>query len=146
MRRAHRERPHEHSEPDTNSSVSQSRQCCVLQGFRDSLSDDSSPRKVNAYDPTLKFIESVASEILHTEQQVSCPWDPTLELDLPHLLGQKYLLAANFKNNEELLPHVIIQFWHVLAILPEGSAFVSVYESGSTDSTGAPFNLGCFSF
>lgn len=92
---------------------------------------------MNAYDPTLKFIESVAAEIVQTERQVHCPWDPTLELDLPHLNGQKYLLAANFKNNEELLPHAIIQFWHLLAILPEGSAFVSVYESGSTDSTGS---------
>ena len=54
------------------------------------------------------------------------------------LKGRKYLIAANFKDNEELLPHVIVQIWHLLAILPQGSAFLSIYESGSSDSTGAP--------
>ena len=51
---------------------------------------------------------------------------------------QRVLLAANMHNNEELLPHYIAQLVHVLSLLPLGSAFLSIYESGSTDATGAP--------
>ena len=65
-----------------------------------------------------------------------CKWDPSLEADMRQLKGRKYLLAANFRDNEDLLPHVIVQLWHLLAILPQGSVFVSVYESNSEDSTG----------
>ena len=48
----------------------------------------------------------------------------------------KVLIAANMHNNEELLPHYIAQLVHVLSLLPYGSAFLSVYESGSNDGTG----------
>ena len=78
----------------------------------------------------------MATHLSNLEKEVSCPWDPSLEADLPLLKGQKYLIAANFRNNEDLLPHAIVQIWHLLAILPQGSAFVSIYESDSTDSTG----------
>lgn len=88
------------------------------------------------YDPVFKHVESVATHLSSLGHQVSCAWDPSLEADLPLLKGQKYLIAANFRNNEDLLPHVIVQLWHLLAILPQGSAFVSIYESGSIDSTG----------
>jgi alpha-1,3-mannosyltransferase len=47
------------------------------------------------------------------------------------------LVAANMHNNEEVLPHFIIQLVHLFAVLPQDSAFLSIYESGSTDSTGA---------
>lgn len=116
--------------------------CLHVQGFKETLLEDVGG-SANAYDPTYKFIESVAAEIVQTEQQVLCHWDPTLEADLPRLSGKKFLLAANFRNNEELLPHAIVQFWHLLALLPEGSAFVSIYESGSTDSTGWCLYLCC---
>ena len=39
-------------------------------------------------------------------------------------------------NNEEVLPHFILQLIHLFAVLPPETAFLSVYESGSTDSTG----------
>lgn len=83
-----------------------------------------------------KHVESVAAQLSQLERQVACPWDPSLEADLPLLKGRKYLIAANFRNNEELLPHVIVQIWHLLAILPQGSTFLSIYESDSSDSTG----------
>jgi hypothetical protein len=41
-------------------------------------------------------------------------------------------------NNEDVLPHFIIQLVHLFAVLPPETAFLSVYESGSTDSTGRP--------
>ena len=47
------------------------------------------------------------------------------------------LLAANVHNNEELLPHFILQLSHLLSVLPHGTAFLSVYESGSSDASGA---------
>lgn len=81
-------------------------------------------------------MESLVTQLQATEEMVGCGWDASLEADLRQLKGHKYLLAANFRNNEGLLPHVIVQLWHLLAILPQGSVFVSVYESGSEDSTG----------
>ena len=51
---------------------------------------------------------------------------------------KRVLLAANMHDNEELLPHYVAQLIHVLALLPPGSAFLSIYESGSTDATGQP--------
>lgn len=47
------------------------------------------------------------------------------------------LLAANVHNNEDLLPHFILQLSHLLSVLPYGTAFLSVYESGSSDASGA---------
>jgi hypothetical protein len=96
------------------------------------------------YDPVFKHVESVAAQLSQLEKQVSCPWDPTLEADLPLLKGRRYLIAANFRNNEELLPHVIVQIWHLLAILPQGSTFLSIYESDSSDSTGAVAAVATF--
>lgn len=47
------------------------------------------------------------------------------------------LLAANVRDSEELLPHFILQLVHLLAVLPRGTAFLSIYESGSSDASGA---------
>lgn len=49
-------------------------------------------------------------------------------------------------NNEDVLPHFIIQLVHLFAVLPPETAFLSVYESGSTDSTGGwcPLQPVCF--
>ena len=107
-----------------------------MQGFKEWAAETGDAQGDGEYDPVFKHVESVATHLSNLEKQVSCPWDPTLEADLLLLKGQKYLIAANFRNNEDLLPHLIVQLWHLLAILPQGSAFVSVYESGSTDSTG----------
>ena len=107
-----------------------------LQGFKEWSADAGDGSGDGEYDPVFKHVESVATHLSNLETQVSCPWDASLESDLPLLKGQKYLIAANFRDNEDLLPHLIVQLWHLLAILPQGSAFVSIYESGSTDSTG----------
>lgn len=64
---------------------------------------------------------------------VDCIEDPSLQ-PLPN--GQRLLVASNLHNNEDLLPHYILQLLHVLVQLPEGSAYVSIYESGSTDRSG----------
>ena len=45
-------------------------------------------------------------------------------------------MAANMHNNEEVLPHFILQLIHLFAVLPPETAFLSIYESGSKDSTG----------
>lgn len=66
----------------------------------------------------------------------SCvPEDSTL------LLAERYLVAANMHNNEEVLPHFILQLIHLFAVLPPDTAFLSIYESGSKDSTGVPAEL-----
>jgi alpha-1,3-mannosyltransferase len=46
------------------------------------------------------------------------------------------LLASNLHQNEALLPHYILQLLELLVGIPQGSAHVSIYESGSTDKTG----------
>ena len=66
---------------------------------------------------------------------VSCKMDSTLLLDTSDS-DNKVLLAANMHNNEDLLPHFTLQMLDLLSKLPLGSAFLSIYESGSTDSTG----------
>ena len=66
---------------------------------------------------------------------VSCVWDDSLNGDRSHFSEKTVFIAANFRDNEEVLPHLIIQIWHTVALLPEGQAFISIYESGSTDNT-----------
>lgn len=65
----------------------------------------------------------------------SCAWDLSLSLDIVDK-GRKVLLAANMHNNEDLLPHFTLQLLHFLTTAPSDSAFLSIYESGSTDTTG----------
>lgn len=56
-------------------------------------------------------------------------------------------LASNLHNNEDLLPHYILQLLQLIVSLPVGSSYVSIYESGSTDQTGGnlqrPMSLRC---
>lgn len=66
---------------------------------------------------------------------IECIVDPALP-DSVH--GQKLFLASNLHNNEDLLPHYILQLLQLIVRLPLGSCYVSIYESGSTDQTGAP--------
>ena len=54
--------------------------------------------------------------------------------------GSKVLVAANLHNSGALMPHYTLQLLALLAALPRGTAFLSVYESGSTDDTGTPFS------
>ena len=62
-------------------------------------------------------------------------WWPTQCMFWP-FPAERYLVAANMHNNEEVLPHFILQLIHLFAVLPPETAFLSIYESGSTDSTG----------
>ena len=47
------------------------------------------------------------------------------------------LIAANLHNSVALIPHYSLQLLALLAARPPGSAFLSIYESGSSDATGA---------
>lgn len=79
-----------------------------------------------------------------TPPDVTCSWDSTLHTS-SHLGtdgSQKYLIAADMHNNEELLPHFTTQLLHFLALMPTRSVFLSLYESGSTDSTGVVHTFG----
>lgn len=68
----------------------------------------------------------------------------TVGAELQHVHAERYLIAANMHNNEDVLPHFIIQLVHLFAVLPPETAFLSIYESGSTDSTGATFTCSLF--
>lgn len=60
--------------------------------------------------------------------------DTTLPSSVPY---GRLLVASNLKDNSLLLPQYILQLLITVGgALPEASTFVSVYESGSTDSTG----------
>ena len=64
---------------------------------------------------------------------IDCFTDSTLPESLG---GQKIFFASNLHNNEDLLPHYILQLLQLIVRLPVGSSYVSIYESGSTDETG----------
>ena len=66
---------------------------------------------------------------------VRCKLDSTLLSSMSDG-GSKIFLAANMHNNEDLLPHFTLQMLDLLSSRPSGSAFLSIYESGSTDRTG----------
>ncbi len=56
---------------------------------------------------------------------------------------RQVLLAANLRDAEALLPHFILQLLQLLAVLPRDAAFLSIYESGSSDATGASRCCAC---
>ena len=74
--------------------------------------------------------------IERTTDSARCAWDTSLEESLSALEGSKYLLAAHFDDDPPLLPHLFVQLWHTLALLPLGSSFVSMYHNGSSAETG----------
>ncbi|KAJ3077976.1 capsular associated protein [Quaeritorhiza haematococci] len=51
------------------------------------------------------------------------------------LIHDKYFVAANFHNNEAVLPDLIAQLLHLVAFFGPDRLFVSVFESGSEDKT-----------
>ena len=59
---------------------------------------------------------------------------------LPHTVDKRIFLAANLKDNEELMPHFILQLLLSIAAIQRDAVFISVYESGSTDLTCAPLS------
>ncbi|KAJ9527014.1 hypothetical protein QJQ45_025289 [Haematococcus lacustris] len=73
-------------------------------------------------------------------QHMPCRLDLSLPRSLPS--GQHYLVAANLRQNEQLMPHFIKQLLLVLlehltetGADHDGTLLVSIYESGSTDAT-----------
>lgn len=80
-------------------------------------------------------MQTVVSDInsRRIKPEVDCIIDPSLP-DSVH--GQRVFLASNLHNNEDLLPHYILQLLQLIVSLPVGSSYVSIYESGSTDQTG----------
>ena len=48
---------------------------------------------------------------------------------------KRYLLAANFHNSAAILPNFLLQVLRLALLLPQASLAVSVYESGSSDTS-----------
>ena len=88
-----------------------------------------------------EHLEKRAYEILSAVDQcgagipaVPCLLDPTLPTP-PR--DKKIFIAANLHNNAALMPHFLTQLLLSVISFTPGDAFVSLYESGSTDATGA---------
>lgn len=65
--------------------------------------------------------------------QVPCLQDPSMPAPPS---GQRIFFASNLRDNAPLMPHYITQMLFTVTTLSPGSAFVSIYESGSSDATG----------
>ena len=57
--------------------------------------------------------------------------------------AERVLLAADIINSAPLMPHFLIQMLLTIVKLAPGAVYVSIYESGSTDATGAPLLCNC---
>jgi len=79
-------------------------------------------------------VQYIFDQLSAAGPSLTCSWDRTLLGDLQALSGTKWLLAANFRDNAEMMPHLIKQVWLLAALLPPNSLFVSIYESGSPDT------------
>ena len=64
---------------------------------------------------------------------VPCLLDPTL-VTAPRY--KRIFIASNLHNNGALMPHFITQLLLSVVSFTPGDAFISLYESGSTDATG----------
>ena len=63
--------------------------------------------------------------------------------DTPLAHAGPHMIAMNLYNNAYLMPRIIHQMLSLLATLPHGTAFLSIYESNSGGSTGAPTRGPC---
>lgn len=77
------------------------------------------------------YISAVSRLLRSAGTVLPCMHDDTL----PTQLSGRFYLAANLKNNEEVLPNFITQLLTLVARMREGQLHISIYESGSTDST-----------
>lgn len=68
--------------------------------------------------------------------EVPCLQDPTMPAVAAEL---RVFFASNLRDNALLMPHFITQMLFTVTSLRAGSAFVSIYESGSKDGTGNAF-------
>ena len=88
------------------------------------------------YETLLAETRALLADLATASEVVECSWDASLSLDGLYASKERVLLAANMRDNEELMPHFLLQTLHTLALLPQDQAFLSIYESGSGDSTG----------
>lgn len=87
----------------------------------------------HSHDAAEHHVPMIAPQTLPICTGGSAREDASLPSYLPH--HQHYLVAANLKNNEPLMPHYIMQLLKALLPSEHGTVFVSVYESGSFDAT-----------
>ncbi len=87
-------------------------------------------REIQALEP---LVVNIIDKLTAAGPSIACPWDSSVHNSYKHMLTSKYLLAANFKDNADVMPHIIREIWMLSSILPSDSLFVSVYESGSSD-------------
>jgi hypothetical protein len=72
-------------------------------------------------------------ELVVGKATVACPLDNSLPLQMPR--SERVMFAVDLHNNQHVLPHFTYQMIQIIAILGPSQVFVSIYESGSTDST-----------
>ncbi|DBA84575.1 TPA: hypothetical protein ACH3X2_006155 [Trebouxia sp. C0005] len=88
--------------------------------------------------PLLEVTTDLATSSAATHLQL-CHW--LTEDIMPSARPQKSFVAGLLTNTEALMPHYVLQLLQFSISLPSGSIFVSMYESGSTDSTGSWLRL-----
>eukprot|EP00803_Ostreobium_quekettii_P009670 evm.model.scf_943.3 EVM.evm.TU.scf_943.3 scf_943:37794-39458(+) len=75
----------------------------------------------------------VLSEVRKAGHTQHCKYDPDLSMIPPS--SSRIFIASNLHNSEDVMPNFIVQLVQFLLAFPERLFFVSIYESGSTDST-----------
>ncbi len=73
----------------------------------------------------------IACAILQ-DRIIPCKHDPTLPTPPS---TKRYVVATNLHNSAGIMPNFIVQLLKLLIDLPAEAAYVSAYESGSTDAT-----------
>lgn len=89
----------------------------------------SSAGTTNARDDTLKL------PCIPGHQAAPCCCGCNIPLRFSRRYG-RLLVAANLRDSEALMPHLILQLAALLAHCPPRTVLLSVYESGSRDATG----------
>lgn len=86
-----------------------------------------------------QFARRLHRLLLGTGKVIPCRTDSTLPMatDGSSSAQQqpRYFVAANLRNNQDVLPHFMYNLIKMLLHVPAGTAFVSVYESNSNDNT-----------
>ena len=103
-----------------------------MQGWNND--EDATPESEEHQDLAVFF-----DQLKTAKNTVSCVWDESLNSGKHTLQRKRIFIAANFKDNAAVLPHLLVQLWHTIALMPKHSIYVSIYESSSRDDTGDPF-------
>lgn len=89
---------------------------------------------LQANDTAVSIVGTIFERLYAAGPSVDCSWDETLLFNFKQVSSKKVMLAANFKDNEDLFPHIIRETWRFVSLLPTHNIFISVYESGSNNS------------